>query len=226
MERMTVRALRVVLPIVFAVTVFVEVGLLWVLVSGSDPEDGSVRLLALRVLTIVGVMAVQVGLWCVWRLASLVSTDAIVANDAVRHVDRLTGAIVAVALVWFAVTAVNAPEQREDPGVTLIMAGIGVGILGIALVVRLLRTLLVRAGAARPGRGSSRCVAAVPASWSRGRRGRRRRAGPPASPPARLHWRRRSAWRAARRSAVPRLRTRAPPRPRTRPPWHSPRPDA
>jgi hypothetical protein len=40
--------------------------------------------------------------------------------------------------VWFAVTAVNAPGQRADPGVTLIMGGIGVAILGVVLVLRML----------------------------------------------------------------------------------------
>jgi Protein of unknown function (DUF2975) len=55
------------------------------------------------------------------------------------------GAIVAAALVWFAVTALNAPGQRADPGVTLIMGGVGVAILGVALIVLLLRMLLAQA---------------------------------------------------------------------------------
>jgi hypothetical protein len=52
---------------------------------------------------------------------------------------------VAAALVWFAVTGVNAPGQREDPGVTVIMAGIGLAILGVALIVLVLRMLLAQA---------------------------------------------------------------------------------
>lgn len=59
--------------------------------------------------------------------------------------DGIIGAIVAAALVWFTVTAVNAPGQRDDPGVTLIMAGIGVAILGVALIVVVLRMLLAQA---------------------------------------------------------------------------------
>jgi hypothetical protein len=35
--------------------------------------------------------------------------------------------------------------QWEDPGVTVIMGGIGVGILGVALIVLVLRTLLAQA---------------------------------------------------------------------------------
>jgi hypothetical protein len=35
--------------------------------------------------------------------------------------------------------------QRDDPGVTVIMAGIGVAILGVALLVLVLRTLLAQA---------------------------------------------------------------------------------
>jgi hypothetical protein len=60
-------------------------------------------------------------------------------------VDGVIGAVVAAALVWFAVTGVNAPGQREDPGVTVIMAGIGVAILGVALIVLVLRMLLAQA---------------------------------------------------------------------------------
>jgi hypothetical protein len=47
--------------------------------------------------------------------------------------------------VWFTVTAVNAPGQRDDPGVTGIMAGIGLAILGVALIALLLRMLLAQA---------------------------------------------------------------------------------
>jgi hypothetical protein len=45
----------------------------------------------------------------------------------------------------FTVTAVNAPGQRDDPGVTLIMGGIGLAILGVALIVLVLRMLLAQA---------------------------------------------------------------------------------
>src|SRR5215213_2857816 len=67
------------------------------------------------------------------------------SDAAFRYVDVVIGAIVAAALVWFAVTVLNAPGQRADPGVTVIMGGIGVAILGVALLVLVLRMLLAQA---------------------------------------------------------------------------------
>jgi hypothetical protein len=75
----------------------------------------------------------------------VVLTGTVFSHAAFRYVDVIIGAIVAAALVWFAVTAVNAPGQRADPGVTLIMGGIGVAILGVALIVLVLRMLLAQA---------------------------------------------------------------------------------
>jgi hypothetical protein len=75
----------------------------------------------------------------------MVRRGTVFSDAAFRYVDVMIGAIVAAALVWFAVTIVNAPGQRDDPGVTLIMGGIGVGILGVALVVFVLRMLLAQA---------------------------------------------------------------------------------
>jgi hypothetical protein len=75
----------------------------------------------------------------------MVRRGTVFSDDAFRYVDVLIGAIVAAALVWFAVTLINAPGQRDDPGVTLIMGGIAVGILGVALVVLVLRMLLAQA---------------------------------------------------------------------------------
>lgn len=145
MTTLAVGALRIVLTMVIAATVFIQVALVWTLVSGRDPEDGSARLTALRILTVVGVVAVQIALVSVWRLVAMVRRGTVFSNAAFRSVDILIGSIAAVSLVWFVVTAVNAPEQREDPGVTLIMGGIGVGILGVALIVLVLRMLLAQA---------------------------------------------------------------------------------
>ncbi|GHB32448.1 transporter [Streptomyces xanthochromogenes] len=145
MGKLTVGALRVVLVVVFAGTVFVQAGMVWAVVGGSDPEDGSLPLTALRVITALGMLSVQVALVCVWRLVTMVRRGTVFSHRAFRSVDVLIGAIVAAALVWFAVTAVNAPGQREDPGVSLIMAGVGVAILGVALIVHVLRMLLAQA---------------------------------------------------------------------------------
>ncbi|MFE9964347.1 DUF2975 domain-containing protein [Streptomyces sp. NPDC005525] len=145
MGKLAVRALRAVLVVVLAGTVFVQAGMVWALVSGSDPEDGSLPLTPLRVITILGMASAQVALVCVWRLVTMVRRGTVFSHAAFRYVDVMIGAIVAAALVWFAVTAFNAPGQRNDPGVTVIMAGVGVAILGVALMVLVLRMLLAQA---------------------------------------------------------------------------------
>jgi Protein of unknown function (DUF2975) len=145
MGGLTVRALRAVVAVVLAGTVLLQAGMVWALVSGSDPEGGSLPLTALRVITILGLVSVQVALVCVGRLVTMVRRGTVFSHAAFRYVDGVIGAIVAAALVWFAVTALNAPGQRADPGVTLIMAGVGVGILGVALIVLVLRMLLAQA---------------------------------------------------------------------------------
>jgi hypothetical protein len=143
--KLTVHALRAVLAGVLAGTVLIQAMMAWALVSGSDPEDGSLPLTSLRVITILGMVSVQVALVCVWQLVAMVRRGTVFSHAAFRYVDVVIGAIVAAALVWFAVTAINAPGQRADPGVTLIMGGVGVAILGVALIVLLLRMLLAQA---------------------------------------------------------------------------------
>ena len=112
MGQLAVRALRAVLVVVLAGTVFVQASMVWVLVSGADPEDGSLPLTAFRVITILGMVSAQVALVCIWRLVTMVRRGTVFSHAAFRYVDGLIGAIVAAALVWFAVTIVNAPGQR------------------------------------------------------------------------------------------------------------------
>ncbi|MFE2480025.1 DUF2975 domain-containing protein [Streptomyces sp. NPDC059389] len=145
MGKLTVGALRAVLVVVLTGTVLVQTLMVWTLISGNDPEDGSIPLTPLRVITILGLGSAQVVLVCVWRLVTMVRRGTVFSHAAFRYVDVMIGAIVSAALVWFTVTAINAPGQREDPGVTVIMCGIGVAILGVALMVLVLRMLLAQA---------------------------------------------------------------------------------
>ena len=114
------QALRAVL-VVLAGTVFVQAGMVWALATGSDPEDRSLPLTPLRLVTILGMVSVQIAVVCVWRLVAMVRRGTVFSDAAFRYVDVMIGAIAAAALVWFAITLINAPGQRDDPGVTLIM---------------------------------------------------------------------------------------------------------
>jgi Protein of unknown function (DUF2975) len=143
MGELTVRALRVVLVGVLASTVFVQAVLVWALFT--DPEDGSLPLTPLRLIVILGVVTAQVVVVCVWRLVTMVRRGTVFSHAAFRYVDVVIGAIAAAALLWFALTAVLAPHHRDNPGITVIMAGIGITVLGVALIVLVLRMLLVQA---------------------------------------------------------------------------------
>ncbi|KPH97085.1 Protein of unknown function DUF3036 [Actinobacteria bacterium OV450] len=145
MGKLTVGALRAVLVVVLAGTVCVQALMVWMLASGADPEDGSLPLTAFRVIVVLGMVSAQVALVSVWRLVAMVRRGTVFSHAAFRYVDAVIGAIVAVALLWFTVTALNAPGQREDPGVTVIMGGIGLAVLGVALIVLVLRMLLAQA---------------------------------------------------------------------------------
>ena len=143
MGKLTVGALRAVLAVVLTGTCLIQALMVWTL--ATKPVEGSLPLTPLRVVTIVGMATVEVAVVSVWRLVTMVRRGTVFSPAAFRYVDRVIGAIVAAALVWFAVTAINAPGQRADPGVTGIMAGIGVAILGVALIVLVLRMLLAQA---------------------------------------------------------------------------------
>ncbi|MFE3789365.1 DUF2975 domain-containing protein [Streptomyces goshikiensis] len=143
MGKLAVAALRAVLAVVLTGTAFVQASMVWVLFT--DPEDETLPLTPLRVITILGMLAAQAALVCVWRLVTMVRRGTVFSHAAFRYVDVVIGAIVAASLLWFAVTIVNAPGQREDPGVTVIMGGIVLAILGVALIVLVLRMLLAQA---------------------------------------------------------------------------------
>ncbi|MER6241976.1 DUF2975 domain-containing protein [Streptomyces griseorubiginosus] len=143
MGKLAVRALRAVLVVVLTGTVGVQVLMVWAL--ATDPEDGSMPLTLMRLITILGMVSVQVTGVCVWRLVTMVRRGTVFSHGAFRYVDGIIGAITSASLLWFTVTAVNAPGQRDDPGVSVIMAGIGLAILGVALIVLVLRTLLAQA---------------------------------------------------------------------------------
>ena len=147
MGTLTVQALRVVLALGLAGSVLVQavmVPLLYRDLDGADADVAHLRV-PLLVIIVLGILTVQVSMVCVWRLLTMVRRGTVFSPAAFRYVDAVIGAIVAAALLWFTVTAINAPDQRDDPGVTVIMGGIGLAILGVALIVLVLRMLLAQA---------------------------------------------------------------------------------
>jgi hypothetical protein len=82
MGKLTVHVLRAVLAVVLAGTVFVRA--MMVLALAIKPDDGSLRLTPLRVITILGMVSVQVALVCVWRLVTMVRRGTVFSHAAFR----------------------------------------------------------------------------------------------------------------------------------------------
>jgi hypothetical protein len=92
-----------------------------------------------------GIVTTQVILVCVWRLVTMVRAGTVLSEAAFRCVDIVIGAIVAAAVLVFVLAVVLAPGEAVPPGTILPMGGLGVAVLGVALIVAVLRRLLGQA---------------------------------------------------------------------------------
>lgn len=146
MGHLTVVALRVVLSIALAGSLFVQavmVPLLWADLEGS--ELSAAARISVVVIVILGIATMQVTAVCVWRLLTMVRRGTVFSDAAFRYVDVVIGAVAAASLLTFGLGVALAPGEAVAPGVVLLIGGVAVVVAGIALIVLVMRMLLAQA---------------------------------------------------------------------------------
>jgi hypothetical protein len=146
MGHLTVVALRVVLAVALAGSLFVQavmVPLLWADLEGSE-LSGAARI-SVVVIVILGIATMQVTAACVWRLLTMVRRGTVFSDAAFRYVDVVIGAVAAASLLTFGLGVALAPGEAVAPGVVLLIGGVAVVVAGIALIVLVMRMLLAQA---------------------------------------------------------------------------------
>lgn len=147
MGKLAVLALRIVLCMMFAGSVFIQVvmvPLLGVDLEQADPDVALIRT-PLVVLTVLVILALQVAVVCVWGLLTMVRQGTVFSGDAFRLVNVVIGAFAAASLLTFGLGVALAPGEAVAPGVVLLIGGVAVSIAAVALIVLVLKALLVQA---------------------------------------------------------------------------------
>ena len=147
MGNLTVAALRIVLVMMFAGSLFVQilmVPLLYVDLSEADPEVAAIRT-PLVILTVLIILAIQVAIVCVWGLVTMVRRGTVFSTDAFRLVNIVIGAFAAASLLTFGLGVLLAPGETVAPGVVLLIGGVAVMLAAVALIVLVLKALLAQA---------------------------------------------------------------------------------
>ncbi|MEV6400825.1 DUF2975 domain-containing protein [Streptomyces sp. NPDC051907] len=147
MGKLPVLALRAVLAVLLVGSVFVQTVMAPLLAAdleGLNADHAYLRT-PLLVITVLGVVTVQVVLVSVWRLVTMVRRGTVFSRAAFRYVHLVIGAFVAAACLVFALGVLLAPGEAVPPGMILLLGGAGMGVLGVALIVLVLRLLLAQA---------------------------------------------------------------------------------
>lgn len=146
MGTLTVLALRTVLAMLLAGSVFVQTVMVPLLAVDLEEAGAAPALrVPLLAITVLGIVAVQVVLVCVWRLLTMARRGTVFSPAAFRYVHVVIGAVTAAALLVFALGLLLAPGEAVPPGIVLLLGGAGTAIVGVALVVLVLRALLAQA---------------------------------------------------------------------------------
>ncbi|MDR6507209.1 DUF2975 domain-containing protein [Arthrobacter oryzae] len=148
MGTLTVLALRIVLALALAGSVFVQAVMVPLLARDLNEDftpDIAAASTAVIVIVLLGIVTIQVTMVCVWRLLTMVRRGTVFSHAAFRYVDVVTGAVAAASLLTFGLGVVLAPGESVAPGVVLLIGGAGMLIAGVALVVVVLRMLLAQA---------------------------------------------------------------------------------
>ncbi|QIJ63246.1 DUF2975 domain-containing protein [Streptomyces sp. JB150] len=142
MGKLTVLALRAVLVGLLAGSVFVQAVMVPLLAADMGDFD---RRTPVVVILLLGLVTAQVVLVCVWRLVTMVRRGTVFSHGAFRYVHIVIGAMTAAALLVFTLGVVLAPGEDVAPGIVLLIGGVGLAVLGVALIVLVLRMLLAQA---------------------------------------------------------------------------------
>jgi hypothetical protein len=147
MGKLTVLALRAVLVALLAGSVFVQAVMVPLLAADLRELDSDLAHLRtpFLVITVLGVVTVQVVLVCVWRLVTMVRRGTVFSHAAFRYVHIVIGAFVAAAFLVCALGVVLAPGEAVAPGIVLLLGGVALAVFGVALIVLVLRMLLAQA---------------------------------------------------------------------------------
>jgi hypothetical protein len=147
MGALAIRALRVVIVLMFAGLLFVQsfiAPLLAVDIAEEAPEVAHLRW-PIVVVIILGLAMVQVALVCTWRLLTMVRTDTVFSRAAFRYVDVIIGAALVAALLGVVLCFLLAPGEAVPPGMVMLVLTGAVGCAGIGLLVLVMRALLAKA---------------------------------------------------------------------------------
>lgn len=144
MGRLTILALRVVLSIALAGSLFVQGVMMPLLWMDLDEAPAAVRT-SVIVIVVLGIVTMQVTAVCVWRLLTMVRRGTVFSHAAFRYVDIVIGAISAASVLTFAMAVTLAPGEAVAPGIVGLICGLALVVAGVALVVLVLRMLLVQA---------------------------------------------------------------------------------
>jgi hypothetical protein len=143
MDRLTILALRIVIALCLAGSLFVQVvivPLLW-----ADLENAPLwGRISLVVIIVLGIVTMQVTAVCVWQLLSMVRKGSVFSHAAFRYVDVIFAAVAAASVLTFALAVILAPGGTA-PGIVGLICGISLAVAGAALVVHVLRMLLTQA---------------------------------------------------------------------------------
>lgn len=145
MGRVTILALRVVLALVLAGSLFVQVWMVPLLsidmAEAGAPDEVRIPFL---VIVVLGILTVQVSAVCVWRLLTMVRRGTVFSHGAFRYVDIIFGALALASVLVFGLAVMLAPGDVA-PGVVLLICGASLMLAGVALLVLVLRALLAQA---------------------------------------------------------------------------------
>ena len=143
MNALLINALRVVIVLTLAGTLFVQIWMMPVIWQDLDGAPPVLRTIFVVIL-VLGVLTLQVSAVCVWPLLAMVRRGSVFSDAAFRYVDVIIVAIATAAVLAFALAVLLAPGDVA-PGIVGLICGAALIIGGVALIVLVLRLLLSQA---------------------------------------------------------------------------------
>lgn len=143
MGKKTILALRVVIALSLAGSLFVQAVILPLVWLDLEGEELWARI-AVITIAALWIMTLQVTAVCIWQLLTLVRRGSVFSQASFRYVDVIIGAIAAAAALTFTLAVLMAPGQAA-PGVVGLVCGAALVTAGVALVIVVMRMLLAQA---------------------------------------------------------------------------------